>query len=93
MGVKSGIVTSSADLTAWGLQPDGQPWTIGMVHPKVASDVISDINVTDLAVTVLEIMKSLPLLKEVFPLDYSKNRITGIRYQKRYHHYPPLAVC
>ncbi|HEY5368437.1 MAG TPA: FAD:protein FMN transferase, partial [Hanamia sp.] len=50
LGVKSGIVNASGDLTTWGLQPNGKPWTIGIVNPNVAHEVFSYINVTDLAV-------------------------------------------
>jgi thiamine biosynthesis lipoprotein len=35
MGVDSGVVNASGDLTAWGFQPDGRPWTIGIVRPDV----------------------------------------------------------
>ena len=49
-GVKSGIVNASGDLTAWGYQPDGQPWTIGIVNPNFAGKIFSYMNVTDVAV-------------------------------------------
>src|SRR6185436_8429160 len=29
-GVKSGIINAAGDLTAWGHQPNGKPWTIGI---------------------------------------------------------------
>jgi thiamine biosynthesis lipoprotein len=32
-GVKSGVINASGDLTAWGLQPDGNPWKIGIADP------------------------------------------------------------
>lgn len=50
LGVTSGIVNASGDLTAWGNQPDGQPWTIGIVNPNAAGQVFSYLNVTDMAV-------------------------------------------
>src|SRR5487761_2059692 len=50
MGVESGIVNASGDLTTWGLQPDGTPWTIGIANPDASNEPISYINVTDLAV-------------------------------------------
>ena len=49
-GVKSGIVNASGDLTAWGFQPDGQPWTIGIVNPNFSGKPFSFMNITDLAV-------------------------------------------
>ncbi|HEY8657680.1 MAG TPA: FAD:protein FMN transferase [Hanamia sp.] len=50
LGVKSGIVNASGDLTTWGLQPNGKPWTIGIVNPNAAHELFSYLNVTDLAV-------------------------------------------
>lgn len=49
-GVTSGVVNASGDLTAWGFQPDGKLWTIGIVHPDAAHLPFSYMNVTDMAV-------------------------------------------
>ncbi len=49
-GVEAGIVNASGDLTCWGYQPDGTAWTIGIVHPNLASKIFSTMNVTDMAV-------------------------------------------
>ena len=32
-GVVGGIINASGDMNAWGLQPDGEPWTIGITDP------------------------------------------------------------
>ena len=32
-GVSSGIVNAAGDLTTWGNQPTGEPWTIGIADP------------------------------------------------------------
>lgn len=32
-GVEHGIVNAAGDLTTWGTQPSGQPWTIGIADP------------------------------------------------------------
>ncbi len=50
MGVESGIVNASGDLTAWGGQPDGKPWTIGIVNPNAAHRIFSYLNVSDMAI-------------------------------------------
>jgi len=50
MDVDSGIVNASGDLAVWGYQPDGSPWTIGIVDPNVRSQIFSYLNVTNLAV-------------------------------------------
>jgi FAD:protein FMN transferase len=50
MGVDSGIVNASGDLAIWGYQPDGSPWTIGIVDPNARGQIFSYLNVTDMAV-------------------------------------------
>jgi len=50
LGVTSGVVNASGDLTAWGLQPNGKPWTIGVVDPNSAGQVFSYMDITGLAV-------------------------------------------
>jgi FAD:protein FMN transferase len=49
-GVQSGIVNASGDLTCWGTQPGGQPWTIGIVNPNLKEKIFSYMSVTDMAV-------------------------------------------
>ncbi len=50
MGVESGIVNASGDLAAWGYQPDGKPWTIGIVDPNTKVQVFSYMNITNMAI-------------------------------------------
>jgi FAD:protein FMN transferase len=50
MGVKSGIVNAAGDLSAWGTQPNGQPWTIGIADPNAKQTPFSQINISDMAV-------------------------------------------
>src|SRR6201992_4372260 len=49
LGVESGVVNASGDLTAWGTQPNGKPWTVGIVNPNAADQVFSYMNITDMA--------------------------------------------
>ena len=49
-GVTSGIVNASGDLTTWGMQPDGKPWTVGIVHPDFKCLPFSYMNISDMAV-------------------------------------------
>jgi thiamine biosynthesis lipoprotein len=49
-GVESGVVNASGDLTAWGLQPNGQKWTVGIANPDLSQDVFSYMAISDLAV-------------------------------------------
>ena len=48
-GVDSGVVNASGDLTAWGHQPDGRPWTIGIVRPDLDRELFSYLNITNMA--------------------------------------------
>jgi len=50
MDVESGIVNASGDLTAWGLQPNGEEWTIGIANPNIKDEVFSFMKITGLAV-------------------------------------------
>jgi len=49
-GVQSGVVNASGDLTAWGVQPNGQKWTVGIVNPDLSNEVFSYLTITDMAV-------------------------------------------
>jgi FAD:protein FMN transferase len=49
-GVKSGIVNAAGDLIAWGCQPDGKPWTIGIADPNAVRNQFSSLDITDMAV-------------------------------------------
>ncbi|HWZ03176.1 MAG TPA: FAD:protein FMN transferase [Mucilaginibacter sp.] len=50
MGVTSGVVNASGDLCAWGFQPNGNPWTVGIVNPNVKNEIFSWMSITDMAV-------------------------------------------
>lgn len=49
-GVTSGIVNASGDLTTWGNQPNGQPWTIGIADPNTKNQPFSYLNISNVAV-------------------------------------------
>lgn len=49
LGVTSGVVNASGDLTAWGYLPNGSPWTVGIVNPNVRNQVLSSLEITDMA--------------------------------------------
>lgn len=50
INVKSGIVNASGDLTAWGFQENGEPWTIGVADPNQRKSIFSTFKITDKAV-------------------------------------------
>jgi thiamine biosynthesis lipoprotein len=49
-GIKSGIVNAAGDLTAWGYQPNGKPWTIGIADPNASREIFSHMNITNTSV-------------------------------------------
>lgn len=49
-GVTSGIVNAAGDLAAWGYQPDGKEWTIGIADPNAARDPLSYLTITNMAI-------------------------------------------
>jgi thiamine biosynthesis lipoprotein len=49
-GVNSGIVNAAGDLTAWGYQPDGTEWTIGIADPDAVHHPFSYLSVTGMSI-------------------------------------------
>ena len=49
-GVQHGVVNASGDLTTWGLQPNGQPWTVGIANPDAKQEIFSYMSISNLAV-------------------------------------------
>jgi thiamine biosynthesis lipoprotein len=49
-GIKSGIVNAAGDLTAWGNQPNGNAWTIGIANPDAAHLPFSYLNITNTSI-------------------------------------------
>ncbi|WP_080056222.1 FAD:protein FMN transferase [Spirosoma aerolatum] len=50
-GVESGIVNAAGDLTTWGMQPTGKPWTIGIADPNLSShEAFSYLAISNMAV-------------------------------------------
>lgn len=49
-GVTSGIVNAAGDLTTWGTQPNGHPWTIGIADPNAKNQPFSCLNISNVAV-------------------------------------------
>ena len=50
LGVEGGIVNAAGDLTTWGLQPDGKPWTIGIASPDKSHQPFSYLDITNAAI-------------------------------------------
>ncbi|BDU27008.1 FAD:protein FMN transferase [Flavobacterium sp. GSB-24] len=48
--VQSGIINASGDLSAWGLQPDGKKWTIGVANPDSPNGAFSYMEISNKAV-------------------------------------------
>lgn len=49
-GVKSGIINASGDLTTWGMQPNGKPWTIGIANPDLPTSAFSYLEISNMAI-------------------------------------------
>jgi FAD:protein FMN transferase len=49
-GVKAGIINASGDLCAWGTQPNGKAWTIGIADPSSMMKAFSEFELRDSAV-------------------------------------------
>lgn len=49
-GIKSGIINAAGDLTAWGLQPNGKQWTIGIANPDFPQATFSYLQISNKAV-------------------------------------------
>ena len=49
-GIESGIVNAAGDLTAWGTQPDGRAWTIGIADPNSARNTFSYLEITNTSI-------------------------------------------
>jgi FAD:protein FMN transferase len=49
-GVENGIVNAAGDLTVWGNQPNGNPWTIGIADPDSKHLPFGSIMLTDTSV-------------------------------------------
>jgi thiamine biosynthesis lipoprotein len=49
-GVNSGIVNAAGDLTTWGTQPNGKPWTVAIAAPDKQLTPFSTLNISDMAI-------------------------------------------
>lgn len=49
-GCTSGIANVSGDICAWGKQPDGKPWTVGIVNPMNKNKIFATFPLEDSAV-------------------------------------------
>jgi len=48
-GVESGVVNASGDLTTWGLQPNGNQWTIAIANPNCSHEAFSYMEISNMA--------------------------------------------
>ncbi len=49
-GIVSGVVNASGDLTTWGCQPDGKPWTVGIADPNSRTQPFSYLEISNKAI-------------------------------------------
>lgn len=50
-GIRSGIIAVAGDLKTFGRRADGDPWNIGIKHPRKKEDIIAKVHLTDKAVS------------------------------------------
>jgi thiamine biosynthesis lipoprotein len=49
-GVVGGVVNAAGDLTTWGTQPNGKPWTVGIADPNTRQHPFSFLDISNMAV-------------------------------------------
>ena len=49
-GVSSGVVNAAGDLITWGVQPNGNPWTVGIANPNAKQQPFSHLSISNMAV-------------------------------------------
>lgn len=49
-GVSNGVVNASGDISTWGNQANGKPWTIGIASPDHARQPFSYLNISNMAI-------------------------------------------
>lgn len=49
-GISAGIVNAAGDLTTWGMQENGKPWTVGIANPDVFSQIFSELDISNKAI-------------------------------------------
>lgn len=49
-GIAAGIVNAAGDLTTWGVQANKKPWTVGIANPDMASQVFSELEISNKAI-------------------------------------------
>ena len=50
LGIESGVINAGGDLISWGSKPNGSPWKIGIPNPKKKAEILSWLDITDMAV-------------------------------------------
>ncbi len=49
-GANSGVINAGGDLISWGQKLNGKPWTIGIANPNNKTNVLSWLNISNMAV-------------------------------------------
>lgn len=50
-GIEAGIINASGDMSTWGKQPNGKPWSIGITNPFTTDKIIAVIPINNGAIT------------------------------------------
>jgi len=49
-GISSGLVNAGGDLIAWGLRPQGEPWSVGIADPEQPQKIFAQLHIKNQAV-------------------------------------------
>jgi thiamine biosynthesis lipoprotein len=50
-GIKSGLINAGGDVYCFGKKDNGEPWSIGIQHPRKKKEIIGTLALTDKAIT------------------------------------------
>ncbi len=90
-GATSGIVNASGDLSAWGHQQDGRPWTIGIADPNLRHHILSYIEITNMSVATSGSYEKYAVIdgkKYSHTIDPKANGVPRFGHQEHDHHLP-----
>ncbi len=50
-GMRGGLIAAAGDIIVFGHRPDGEPWRIGVQHPRRKDTLLATLDITDMAIS------------------------------------------
>jgi len=50
-GIKGGLIAAAGDVVVFGQRPDGSPWKIGVQHPRHRKQLLTTLDLSDMAIS------------------------------------------